>query len=225
MILKTQTTSKQGIRLKEFIDYLELSLDGFRKQCQIRSTNTIPDIINKGKSPTQKVLFKIISRYPQLNKDWMELGIGMMILPQFQNNQISNSAHSASQNSQYNKINTSLINHDFALNEVVLRLQKAIVTQNEHTLLLSTKIEKLNQMSIQRWKELEEVLDQENKNRIDQIKKFDINRRQYFTDEMYNLKAQSLREIKLLFDNILHEIKSNFSNKIGEHSKNSKTRL
>ncbi len=218
--MKTQTTSKQGIRLKEFIDYLELSLDGFRKQCEIGSTNTIPDIINKGKSPTQKVLYKIISRYPQLNKDWMELGIGEMILPQFQNNQISNSAHSASQNSQYSKINTSLINHDFALNEVVLRLQKGIATQNEHTLLLSTKIEKLNQMSAQRWKELEEVLYQENKNRIDLIKKFDTNRRQYFLDEINSVKE----DIKNMIQ-IGNDIYSNFSNKIGKHSKNSKTTL
>ena len=218
--MKTQTTSKQGIRLKEFIDYLELSLDGFRKQCEIGSTNTIPDIINKGKSPTQKVLYKIISRYPQLNKDWMELGIGEMILPQFQNNQISNSAHSASQNSQYSKINTSLINHDFALNEVVLRLQKGIATQNEHTLLLSTKIEKLNQMSAQRWKELEEVLYQENKNRIDLIKKFDTNRRQYFLDEINSVKE----DIKNMIQ-IGNDIYSNFSNKIRKHSKNSKTTL
>ena len=141
--MKTQTTSKQGIRLKEFIDYLELSLDGFRKQCEIGSTNTIPDIINKGKSPTQKVLYKIISRYPQLNKDWMELGIGEMILPQFQNNQISNSAHSASQNSQYSKINTSLINHDFA--KKISESQKEIdkLEDSQH---IEDQIEKLNQM-------------------------------------------------------------------------------
>ena len=148
-----EVLSKQGLRLKEFIDYLELSLDGFRKQCNIGSTNTIPDIVNKGKTPSYKVLNKIISRYPQLNKDWIELGIGDMILVQFsKNNEVSNSAFSASQNSQYTRINDSLINHDFALNEVILKLQTAIHTQNEHTLLLSNKIEKLQTESTERTK-------------------------------------------------------------------------
>ena len=150
-----QTITKQSVRLKEFIEDLGMTPDGFRKSCQIRSPSSMTKIIKEGKSPSLKLLQKIINTYPQLNRDWVLTGVGEMYLPQFQfHNNVSKGAYQASQTSQYDTINSNLINHDFALNEIVIKLQQTISNQNEHMLLLSNKIEKLNTRSDERFEEL-----------------------------------------------------------------------
>ena len=113
-----QNTTKQGIRLKEFIDDLGMSVDGFRKACNIKSTGTIPSIIKQGSTLTLRTLDRIISAYPMLNKDWILTGVGDMYIDQFKTHKnVSNSAYTSSQNAAYTKLQQSQDNHDFALKE------------------------------------------------------------------------------------------------------------
>jgi len=124
--------TKQAQRLKEFIEDLGLAVDGFRVQCGIKSSSTLYLIINDGKRPSEKLLQKIIKRYPQLNKDWVETGVGEMYLDQFTKHNIaSTGALEASRASQFSSIEESLMNHDFAISELTKMVQKALI-QNNH---------------------------------------------------------------------------------------------
>lgn len=124
--------TKQAQRLKEFIDDLGLAVDGFRVQCGIKSSSTLYLIINDGKRPSEKLLQKIIKRYPQLNKDWVETGVGEMYLDQFTKHNIaSTGALEASRTSQFSSIEESLMNHDFAISELTKMVQKALIQNNQ----------------------------------------------------------------------------------------------
>jgi len=123
---------KTSIRLKEFIDDLGLSVDGFRVQCGIKSSATMAGIIHDGKRPSDKTLQKIIKRYPQLSKDWIETGVGEMYLDQFtKHNNSSTGALQASRASQFSSIEQSLMNHDFAISELTKMVQKALIQNNQ----------------------------------------------------------------------------------------------
>ena len=123
---------KTSIRLKEFIDDLGLSVDGFRVQCGIKSSATMAGIIHDGKRPSDKTLQKIIKRYPQLSKDWIETGVGEMYLDQFtKHNNSSTGALQASRASQFYSIEQSLMNHDFAISELTKMVQKALLKNHE----------------------------------------------------------------------------------------------
>lgn len=120
--------TKQAQRLKEFVEDLGLAVDGFRVQCGIKSSSTLYLIINDGKRPSEKLLQKIIKRYPQLNKDWVETGVGEMYLDQFtKHNNSSTGALQASRASQFSSIEESLMNHDFAISELTKMVQKALI--------------------------------------------------------------------------------------------------
>ena len=119
-------------RIKNFIDDLGLSIDGFRIQCGFKSSQTIPLIIKHGKNPTDRVIQKIIKRYPQLSKDWIETGVGEMYLDQFtKHNNSSTGALQASRASQFSSIEQSLMNHDFAISELTKMVQKALIQNNQ----------------------------------------------------------------------------------------------
>ena len=124
--------TKQAQRLKEFVEDLGLAVDGFRVQCGIKSSSTLYLIINDGKRPSEKLLQKIIKRYPQLNKDWVETGVGEMYLDQFTKHNIaSTGALEASRTSQFSSIEESLMNHDFAISELTKMVQKALIQNNQ----------------------------------------------------------------------------------------------
>ena len=150
-----QNTTKQGIRLKEFIDDLGMSVDGFRKACNIKSTGTIPSIIKQGSTLTLRTLDRIISAYPMLNKDWILTGVGDMYIDQFKTHKnVSNSAYTSSQNAAYTKLQQSQDNHVFALNELIIKNNKTnesvtdvMSALNKHVLTLSTQISDLKRES------------------------------------------------------------------------------
>ena len=124
--------TKSGKRIKNLIDDLGLSIDGFRIQCGFKSSQTIPLIIKHGKNPTDRVIQKIIKRYPQLSKDWIETGVGEMYLDQFtKHNNSSTGALQASRASQFSSIEQSLMNHDFAISELTKMVQKALIQNNQ----------------------------------------------------------------------------------------------
>ena len=119
--------SAQSSRLKQFIEHTGMSVSQFGKQCGFASASTLHNVIAVGKTPSQKVLEKIISRFPQLNYDWVILGFGEMIVKGFQNREVSADSLQKSTQASFGTIQQSMSDHDFSLNELAKSVEKAIV--------------------------------------------------------------------------------------------------
>lgn len=119
--------SAQSARLKQFIEHTGMTVSQFGKQCGFASASTLHNVIAVGKTPSQKVLEKIINRFPQLNYDWIVLGYGEMIVKGFQNREVSADSLHKSTQSSFGTIQDSLVNHDFSLNELAKRVEQALV--------------------------------------------------------------------------------------------------
>jgi len=119
-------SSAQSDRLKEFIDHTGMSVSQFGKQCDFPSSSTLHNVISLGKRPSQKVLDKIITRFPQLNYDWIVLGYGEMIVKGFDNKPVSADSLQKSTQASFGTIQQSMHDHDFSLNELAKSVEKAI---------------------------------------------------------------------------------------------------
>jgi len=120
-----KTQSPQSKRLKQFVEITGYTVAEFTRQCQIASPRTMTKILSDGNSPTPKVLEKIITRFPQLNHDWVVLGYGEMIVKGLQNQETSANSLEKSSESSYQYIIQALRDHDFALNELSKAVEKA----------------------------------------------------------------------------------------------------
>jgi predicted transcriptional regulator len=118
--------SAQSSRLKQFIEHTGMTVSQFGKQCGFASASTLHNVIAVGKTPSQKVLEKIISRFPQLNYDWIILGFGEMIVKGFQKREVSADSLQKSTQASFGTIQQSLSDHDFSLNELAKSVEKAI---------------------------------------------------------------------------------------------------
>ena len=119
-------SSAQSERLKEFIEHTGMSVSQFGKQCDFPSSSTLHNVISLGKRPSQKVLDKIITRFPQLNYDWVVLGYGEMIVKGFDNKPVSADSLKKSTQASFGTIQQSMSDHDFSLNELAKSVEKAI---------------------------------------------------------------------------------------------------
>ena len=117
--------SPQSIRLNEFRKLTGYTITEFSKQCSIPSPSTLHKIITEGFTPSTKILDKIITRFPQLNHDWVVLGYGEMIVKGLQNQETSVNSLEKSSESSYQYIIQALRDHDFALNELSKAVEKA----------------------------------------------------------------------------------------------------
>ncbi len=71
--------SEIGERISLLINELGLNKNSFSKQIGLKNNSTITNIINNPKrSPSYHVIFKILSKYPQLNVRWLIAGQGQM---------------------------------------------------------------------------------------------------------------------------------------------------
>ena len=118
--------SPQSDRLQKFVDLTGYSINEFAKQCGIPSTRTLTRILTDGGRPSSKILDKIITRFPQLNHDWVVLGYGEMIVKGFDNKPVSADSLQKSTQASFGTIQQSLENHDFSLNELAKSVEKAI---------------------------------------------------------------------------------------------------
>ena len=123
--------SPQSQRLKVFIDSTGMSLTEFGKQCNIASSSSLHNVISLGKTPSAKLLDKIVNRFPQLNHDWVLLGYGEMIVKGIQNQPATPNSLQKSQAATYENIEQYLQNHDFAINELANMIKKALIANNE----------------------------------------------------------------------------------------------
>ena len=138
-----------AIRLSKFITHTGMPLAQFSRECGFKSPRTIQSIFTDGKPPTDKALKKIVQRFPQLNYDWVLLGIGEMEQVSFVK-QASPSSKEKSTKASFVQIQKKLISHDVNLNELSLDLEKMIKTSETNMLvytqtnaMLMNKIEQL----------------------------------------------------------------------------------
>ena len=122
--------SPQSKRLKVFIDSTGMSVREFGKQCQIPSSSSLHNVIALGKPPSTKLLDKIILRFPQLNYDWVLLGYGEMIVKGLQNQPSVDSVRK-SRDASYDNIQEYLQNHDYALNYLTNKIEKALLSSTK----------------------------------------------------------------------------------------------
>lgn len=165
-----ENISPQSKRLKEFVNLTGYSLNEFAKQCGIASVRTIAKIITEGATPTSKVLDKIITRFPQLNHDWVVLGYGEMIVKGLQTQETSINSLEKSSESSYQYIIQALRDHDFALNE----LSKAIAKASTAAELVNKQVvENTGKMSLDAEKRTKVFFDRLNEENKKVFKHFD----------------------------------------------------
>jgi len=148
----------QATRLKKFFEMTGLSMNEFARQCNIPSVRTISKIITDGDAPTTKTLEKIISRFPQLNHDWVVLGYGEMIVKGLQTQETSAESLKMSNDSVYNQIQAALRDHDYALNELSVKVEKAIAKIDENTNLQNVKIDYAAEKQQLEFKNFEQLI-------------------------------------------------------------------
>ena len=120
------TKSAQSERLKQFIDHTGMTVSQFGKQCGFPSASTLHNVIANGKTPSQKVLEKVITRFPQLNHDWVILGYGEMIVKGFEGKPVSANSLEISTAASFGSIQQSLADHDYSLNELAKRVEAGL---------------------------------------------------------------------------------------------------
>jgi transcriptional regulator with XRE-family HTH domain len=216
-----ENISPQSKRLKEFVNLTGYSLNEFAKQCGIASVRTIAKIITEGATPTSKVLDKIITRFPQLNHDWVVLGYGEMIVKGLQTQETSINSLEKSSESSYQYIIQALRDHDFALNE----LSKAVEKANDKVDVTAQLVEKTSEQYLKEQKErAQDFLEKNDLRSMAQEK--------YVTVELEGIRNEAKRveiENRALIERLDHERKErnqeNFdklSNKVRQHLEDSR---
>ena len=126
--MEEKNISSQSKRLKRFINETGFSYSEFARQCNIPQTRSITAICSDGKVPTAKLLEKIIKRFPQLNYDWVLLGYGEMIVQGMQMQPANANSLKKSRDASYENIHEYLQNHDYALNSLANKIEKALLS-------------------------------------------------------------------------------------------------
>jgi len=126
--MEDKNMSPQSIRLNKFIMETGFSYSEFARQCKIPQTRSITAICSDGKIPTGKLLDKIIKRFPQLNYDWVLLGYGEMIVQGMQVQPANANSLKKSRDASYENIQEFLENHDYTLNSLANKIEKALLS-------------------------------------------------------------------------------------------------
>lgn len=135
--------SPQSERLALFVQKTGYSVNEFGKQCGISSSSTMQGIIVQGKAPTSKVLDKIITRFPQLNHDWVILGYGEMIVPGMSKQVASGTSVLKSKGASFQQISDKQIETSFGINELARRVNEAMAISAQTNQMLTNKVEQL----------------------------------------------------------------------------------
>ena len=138
-----QTISPQSQRLKAFIQKTGYTISEFSRQCNIASPRTMTKVVTDGIAPTSKVLDKIITRFPQLNHDWVILGYGEMIIPGMTKQPASGTSVLKSKGAAFQQIADKQIETSFGINELALKVEQAMALNAQTTQLLTNKVEQM----------------------------------------------------------------------------------
>ena len=204
-------------RLKEFIDSTGMSYSEFARQCQINHAKNITHVVTDGKQPTTKLLDKIIKRFPQLNYDWVILGYGEMIVKGMQMQPANASSVIKSRDVSFENIKEYLDNHDYALNYLANKIEKALISSAETFQQVTQRLDAFEQKQVdfikfldehrkQGVKEVSEQLDIKLKEmRIAVESKSDLNTKKAM-DFVHSLKIDTDKEVtqKILGEFVKH---------------------
>ena len=135
--------SPQSERLALFVEKTGYTLSEFSRQCKIASPRTMTKIVTDGIAPTSKVLDKIITRFPQLNHDWVILGYGEMIVPGMSKQVASGTSVLKSKGASFQQISDKQIETSFGINELARRVDTALAISAQTNQLLTNKVEQL----------------------------------------------------------------------------------
>ena len=211
--MEEKNISSQSKRLKRFINETGFSYSEFARQCNIPQTRSITAICSDGKVPTAKLLEKIIKRFPQLNYDWVLLGYGEMIVQGMQMQPANANSLKKSRDASYENIQEYLQNHDYALNSLANKIEKALLSSA-----------KVYQNVNDRLSNFEIRLENLEKNQNDFITWLDNHRVQAVEevgdelDERFEIMFKKLLELQESAakeaNNVLKEFKQNTNNKV-----------
>lgn len=67
-------------RIKELIEALSMTIYSFSNECGYVGASTIWNIIDKNKKPNKNTIDKICDRFPQVNREWLITGHGLMFI-------------------------------------------------------------------------------------------------------------------------------------------------
>ena len=133
----------QAKRLIEFIKFTGMSHTEFSRQCEFKSHRTVQATYTEGKTPSHKTLKKIVYRFPQLNYDWVLMGIGDMVNVAYENNTSPND-ELKSKKSGFSQIQKKLSSHDINLNELSLDVEKMLKITETNMLVYTQSMAILN---------------------------------------------------------------------------------
>ena len=148
---KNTKHTPQAQRITEFVELTGLPQTQFSKQCGFKSPSTMQSICTKGESPTTKTLSKIVHRFPQLNYDWVLMGIGEMINRSFAKAPSSKSQQRSTR-ATFDQISKNQSVSDFKTNELksdvsdLMKLMKdTMILTAQQNGMLTIKIEEMAQ--------------------------------------------------------------------------------
>ena len=211
--MEKKNISSQSKRLKRFIDETGFSYSEFARQCNIPQTRSITAICSDGKVPTAKLLEKIIKRFPQLNYDWVLLGYGEMIVQGMQMQPANANSLKKSRDASYENIHEYLQNHDYALNSLANKIEKALLSSakvyqnvNDRLSNFEIRLEDLekNQNDFITW------LDNHRVQAVEEVGDELDERFEIMFNKLFELEKRAAKEL----NNVLNELKKNTNNKV-----------
>ena len=148
---KNSKRTPQAQRIIEFVELTGLTQTQFSVQCGFKSPSTMQMICTEGQSPTTKTLSKIVHRFPQLNYDWVLMGIGEMINRSFAKAPSSKSQQRSTR-ATFDQISKNQSVSDLKTNELksdvsdLMKLMKdTMILTAQQNGMLTIKIEELQQ--------------------------------------------------------------------------------
>tara|TARA_A100001011_G_scaffold54308_1_gene52941 strand:- start:109 stop:762 length:654 start_codon:yes stop_codon:yes gene_type:complete len=211
--MEEKNISSQSKRLKRFINETGFSYSEFARQCNIPQTRSITAICSDGKVPTAKLLEKIIKRFPQLNYDWVLLGYGEMIVQGMQMQPANANSLKKSRDASYENIHEYLQNHDYTLNSLANKIEKALLSSakvyqnvNDRLSNFEIRLENLekNQNDFITW------LDNHRVQAVEEVGDELDERFEIMFNKLFELEKRAAKEL----NNVLNELKKNTNNKV-----------
>lgn len=147
---KSNKFTPQSLRIIEFVELTGLTQTQFSIQCGFKSPSTMQTICTDGQSPTTKTLSKIVHRFPQLNYDWVLMGIGEMINKAFAKAPSSKSQQRSTRatfdqiqkNQSVNDLKTNELKSDVA--DLMKLMKDTMILTAQQNGMLTIKIEEMS---------------------------------------------------------------------------------
>lgn len=204
--------SPQSKRLKAFIDTTGMSLTEFGKQCKIPSTSSIHNVVSLGKTPSAKLLDKIITRFPQLNHDWVLLGYGEMIVQGMKRQPANANSVTKSRDASYENIQQFLENHDYSLNELANKVQKAMLSAEKTYRNVNDRLDNFED----RLSMLEK-----NQNDIADSVTIEVDKLKFQLDGLWDKYVIKINDDLTKFNEVIQDLKTDLTNTSNENTKKS----